>query len=259
MTDNTALARFITSLGSLNGYGSTVAQTKKALDLNSTEPLRQNEDDIAIFQDAVKGIKAAEQVGFTVDGIIAINTEFDSPSDEEPQWPGHLRNAMYNEDDRISVVTDPHGHDAYFPPEIVTRADLQRVVDQYEVSAHTERDAWQVFATLAKLQPFQDGNKRTALIAANEAYGTLATGNYLALPFNDLDRAEFTIQLMRFYGSSKDDEAQYLDNMMRLLPSDREKELNRPIEENRDLKGQGSKKNLKTRIKPQFRNPSRER
>ena len=29
MTDNTALAQFIASFGSLNGYGSTVAQTKK--------------------------------------------------------------------------------------------------------------------------------------------------------------------------------------------------------------------------------------
>jgi hypothetical protein len=31
-TDNTALAWFITSLGSLNSYGSTVLQTKQALD-----------------------------------------------------------------------------------------------------------------------------------------------------------------------------------------------------------------------------------
>ncbi|MBX0283845.1 hypothetical protein [Ligilactobacillus salivarius] len=44
--DNTALAKFITSLGSLNSYGSTVLQTKKALDTNSTKPLRQDNDEL---------------------------------------------------------------------------------------------------------------------------------------------------------------------------------------------------------------------
>jgi hypothetical protein len=48
--DNTALARFITLLGSLNSYGSTVLQTKQSLDSGSTKPLRQNADDIAIYQ-----------------------------------------------------------------------------------------------------------------------------------------------------------------------------------------------------------------
>ena len=52
--DNTALAKFITSLGSLNNYGSTVLQTKKALDQKSVKPLRQNQDDIAIFTDTLK-------------------------------------------------------------------------------------------------------------------------------------------------------------------------------------------------------------
>ena len=47
--DNTALARFITSFGSLNGYGSSVAQTKKALDDRNTKPLEQSEKDIGIL------------------------------------------------------------------------------------------------------------------------------------------------------------------------------------------------------------------
>ena len=55
--DNTALAKVIQSLGSLNNYGSSVYQTKKALDLKSTKPMRQNMDDIAIFVDSLKGIK----------------------------------------------------------------------------------------------------------------------------------------------------------------------------------------------------------
>lgn len=80
--DNKALAYFITSLGSLNNYGSTVAQTKKALDENSIKPLRQNKDDIAIFNDTLKGIHVIKKYGFSTEGIIAINKEFDSISDE---------------------------------------------------------------------------------------------------------------------------------------------------------------------------------
>jgi hypothetical protein len=64
--DNTKLARFITSLGSLNGYGSTVAQTKRALDIGSSKPLNQNNDDVAIFEDALSGIKAIKKIGLTL-------------------------------------------------------------------------------------------------------------------------------------------------------------------------------------------------
>lgn len=111
--DNNALARFITSLGSLNGYGSTLYQTKKALDEGSVKPLRQNEDDIAIFQDTLKGIDAIKKIGFSTDDVIAINTQFDSPSDEQPKWPGHLRNALYNEDDRTVLFIDQASQRGY--------------------------------------------------------------------------------------------------------------------------------------------------
>lgn len=232
-TDNTALARFITSLGSLNDYGSTVLQTKKALDTHSTKPLRQNDDDIAIFKDSLKGIDAIKEVGFSTDGIIAVNKQFDSPSDEQPAMPGHLRNSYYNEDDRIGIVIDEKSHAYYTPKEIVTRADIDEIVEQFDHSPKTERDAWTVFAELAKLQPFQDGNKRTALIAANAALGTLESENYLVLPFNDLDRVDFTVGLMRYYvASNQAERAAALNRMMAVLPSENERlrELSKPIE-----------------------------
>ena len=97
MSNNRALARFITSLGSFNEYGSTLLQTKEALDLRSTKVLKQDGDDVAIFEDALKGIGKIKQLGFNTNGIIAVNKEFDSKSDEQPKWPGHLRNAYHNE------------------------------------------------------------------------------------------------------------------------------------------------------------------
>ena len=224
--DNTRLARFITSLGSLNGYGSTVAQTKRALDIGSSKPLNQNNDDVAIFEDALSGIKAIKKIGFNVDGIIAINKSFDSPSEEEPDLPGHLRNEYYNSDDAIAIATAPNSsvNDYYRPPAVVTRQDLQEIVKIFNKSNKSEKDAWKVFASLAKLQPFQDGNKRTALIAANAAFDTWEDENYLTLPFNDLDRAEFTISLMRYYkADDSTQEERAFEHMLSLLPTDKER------------------------------------
>lgn len=253
--DNTKSARFITSLGSLNDYGSTVAQTKKALDIKSSAPLEQNNHDVAIFEDAVKGIETIKKMGFSADGIIAINRNFNSSDDEEPNIPGHLRNST-DKNDCIFVTTDSRARqsDNYFPPEVVTQNDLSKIVEEYKNSPKTEKDAWRVFASISKLQPFQDGNKRTALISANAAYETWENENYLVLPFNDLDRADFTIQLMRYYkADSKSEENKYLDRMMDILPSAKEREakLRAPLSPE-----EVNKEKLATtyKVKPQFRN-----
>jgi hypothetical protein len=134
MSNNRALARFITSLGLFNEYGSTLLQTKEALDLRSTKVLKQDGDDVAIFEDALKGIGKIKQLGFNTDGIIAVNKEFDSKSDEQPKWPGHLRNAYHNEDDRIGIATDSKTHQAFVPKDQITRTDLDEIVNQYDRS-----------------------------------------------------------------------------------------------------------------------------
>ncbi|HIX69742.1 MAG TPA: Fic family protein [Candidatus Enterococcus stercoravium] len=248
--NNSALARFITSLGSLNNYGSTVLQTKKALDLKSTSPLNQDNDDAAIFSDALKGIKAIKKNGFNTDGIISINAQFNTPSKEQPSMPGHLRNAYYNEDDRIAIVVGNGALETYIPPEVISRKDIDKIVDEFYRSRRRENDAWLVFAKLSKLQPFQDGNKRTALIAANAAINTFKKEDYLVLPFNDLDRAEFTINLMRFYVAKSDkEETAAFKKMLSVLPSKKDRLflLKQPVE-NEDRK---LTKTIK--LKPQFR------
>ncbi|GFH41431.1 Fic family protein [Pseudolactococcus insecticola] len=223
MDSNEKLAQFIVSLGGLNEYKSSVAQTKKALEVESTQPLIQNNNDAAIFQDAVKGINAIKQVGFSVDGIIAVNKQFDTPNEEQPTLPGHLRNAYYNEDDRIAVVTTTGSNQGYFPSEIITRQDLQDIVSEFENSDQSEKDAWRLFAKLSKLQPFQDGNKRTALIAANAAMGRLESQEYLFIPINAIDKLNFTAALMSFYvASSSEEEEKFLSRMLEVVPSARE-------------------------------------
>ena len=140
MVDNSALASFIASYGSLNGYGSTVLQTKKALDTHTSKHLPNH--DRELFNDAVDGIKAAQKHGFSADGIIAINRSFTHSETEDPPWPGHLRTEKYNNpDDEIVIVTDPRGTatNAYWPPKTITARDLDKIVDTFNSSKKKQK------------------------------------------------------------------------------------------------------------------------
>lgn len=227
---NQDLAFFITSFGSLNDYGSTLTKTKQALDHHDASYLDEGgPEDQALFQDALDGIAAAQKAGFTVEGIKAINRSFVHSEAEDPTIPGHLRNSLYNTDDNISVNTNRHlnSHqglvlNTYFPPEVVTNEMLQAIIDQYHASLQTQIDQWRVFADLAKLQPFQDGNKRTASIAANAASHAIDTHQYLVLPLNALDHSDFINDLMRYYQTDNDDQSrqnELLNKMVALVPN----------------------------------------
>ncbi|MDH5100999.1 Fic family protein [Lactobacillus kefiranofaciens] len=236
MNNNLGLANFIVSFGSMNDYSSSVLQTKRALDLHDLSKLAHQHHDGEILQDALDGIAAAEKFGFSKEGIIEINKSFTHSKEEDPNLPGHLRKASSNPDDAVVIITNSRGtaEGAYFAPENVYPEDLDAIVNEYNSSKQTIRDAWRVFAQLSKLQPFQDGNKRTALIAANSAYNTWKSKNYLTLPFDDIDHAEFMLGLMRFYRAhTKEQEEQALDRMIAVLPSQNEVEyhLNRSLEQ----------------------------
>lgn len=221
--DNAARAQFITSFGSMNNYKSSVLQTKQALDLNNIGKLKSPETDGAIFKDALAGMAVAKDIGFSAEEIIAINKSFTNSESEDPKWPGHLRSSKYyNPDDSVVIITDPNGstNDAYYAPADVTKADLERIVDQFKHSEKTKTDAWRVFAQISKLQPFQDGNKRTGLIAANSAYNTWQSEDYLVLPFNSIDHAEFMLNLMRYYlAEDEDQEERAFQKMVAVLPN----------------------------------------
>ena len=244
--DNTKLAHLVASIGSLNGYGSSIAQTKKALDTGNVQYLKQGTEDSNIFKDVVAGIDAIKEIGFNEDGIIAVNKAFINSEEEDPILPGHLRNTLYNTDDNIAITVDEHSQKAYIPKGIVTREDLKKIVDNFKNSKQTRFDGLRVFAQLSKLQPFQDGNKRTALIAANAALDVWSNEHYLVLPFNDLDKAEFSINLMRYYdANTPDKENEYLKRMNSFLPGLNELNYNKSIEKTKLLE------NIKT--KPLFR------
>lgn len=266
--DNKELAYFITAFGSLNDYGSTLVATKQALDHHDLKLLDGPNSDQGIFADALAGIEAIQKLGPTVDGIIAVNAAFTNAPGEDPGWPGHLRNGYYNEDDRISIIIDyridERGRkmpNPYFPPDQVTRGMLQAVIEEYQNSSPEELKStlagWRVFARLAKMQPFQDGNKRTALIVANSITGALTTQKYLVPPINDLDNTEFTINLMRYYQAERPDQEEiFVKRLVALAPDSEQRQQAWQEEKNR----QNNKIDLATRkIKPLFRNRKRKR
>lgn len=217
---STALAHFIVSLGSLNDYSSSAYQTQLALIEQDTRPLAQNNEDVAIFNNAVAGVHAANDTGFSATGIVAINAAFTTPAPGEPQWPGHLRDARHYSADKTAILLRAHSTAAYYPPAQVSMADLTKIVTTYQRSPQNEAAAWQVFASVAKLQPFQDGNKRTALIAANAAFGGMVHDDYLLLPLAEMDRIEFMVTLMRYYqANGQAAEMRAFHQLLALLPS----------------------------------------
>ncbi len=63
MDDNLSLANFIVSFGSMNGYSSTVLQTKLALDFHNLSQLKNQHHDGGLLKDALDGITVAQKNG----------------------------------------------------------------------------------------------------------------------------------------------------------------------------------------------------
>lgn len=92
------------------------------------------------------------------------------------------------------------------------------------------------------------------MIAANGAFNTWKSENFLTLPFNNLDRVEFVINLMRYYQATNDiDLDKAFNKMMELLPSkvEREAHLKEPLSE---AEKNHQKLSSTIKIKKEFRN-----
>ncbi|MEZ5212043.1 Fic family protein [Gordonia sp. (in: high G+C Gram-positive bacteria)] len=106
--------------------------------------------------------------------------------------PGSLR----TDDQQIGVDTR-HGRHT---PDAVTDEDLQRIVDRADAAGNAADRALDLFVSLARAQPFEDGNKRTAIFAANAVL--IPEGRLLTVPFDEDDpgvAATFNDLLARAY------------------------------------------------------------
>lgn len=107
-----------------------------------------------------------------------------------------LRPGVFRQDsDNIGVSTRFGDH----RPFAVQETDLQKFIDEASALS-VEKAAATLFVSIAKAQPFGDGNKRTALLAANLLL--LPSSKILTVPFNDDDpevSAKFNDLLARAY------------------------------------------------------------
>lgn len=107
-----------------------------------------------------------------------------------------LRPGVFRQDsDNIGVSTRFGDH----RPFAVQETDLQKFIDEASALS-VEKAAATLFVSIAKAQPFGDGNKRTALLAANLLL--LPSNKILTVPFNDDDpevSSKFNDLLARAY------------------------------------------------------------
>lgn len=93
--------------------------------------------------------------------------------------PGQLRTQAQG----IGVAT-PYGRHT---PDALTEAGLQAVVDRATGSSDVRENALDLFVELAKAQPFEDANKRTAVFVANGLLIGSGAGVLLTIPVDDDD------------------------------------------------------------------------
>lgn len=94
----------------------------------------------------------------------------------------------------------PTSYGRYIPP-VPDETELSRYIDLAANDTHVLSAASVLFARLAKAQPFGDGNKRCALLAAN---GLLLRADYrgmLSVPVDGDDKSTFNDLLSKWYMS----------------------------------------------------------
>ena len=185
--DNKKLAQLIYSVAQYEGYNTSVLQTQKNLATHKDEWIFSTESDRYIFEDLLKAIQyASTQKELTVEVVKGINAQMNSKMSGQPESPGELRQNV------------PIHVGDYVPAETVTETILQRQLEA--VTGNTIQAGWELYARLSKLQPFDDGNKRTALISANLLVGSLTDNSkeYLVIPM-DFRKTKFDASLVYYY------------------------------------------------------------
>jgi prophage maintenance system killer protein len=93
--------------------------------------------------------------------------------------PGQLRTQAQ----AIGVAT-PYGRHT---PDALTDSGLQALIDHATGIGDVREDALDLFVELARAQPFEDGNKRTAVFVANSLLIGSGSGVLLTIPVDDND------------------------------------------------------------------------
>ncbi|WP_235615450.1 Fic family protein [Mycobacterium avium] len=135
--------------------------------------------DLSLLQDLRDAAQfVIDHAGLTIDAgfVRAVNATITRSG---ALHPGQLR----TQDQAIGVAT-PYGRHT---PDALTEDQLQALIDRATRSSEARENALDLFVELAKAQPFEDGNKRTAVFVANSVLIGSGTGLLLTIPVDDDD------------------------------------------------------------------------
>ncbi|MCI4675948.1 Fic family protein [Candidatus Mycolicibacterium alkanivorans] len=135
--------------------------------------------DLALLQDLRDAAQfVIDHAGHTVDAafVRAVNA---SMTRSGALHPGQLR----TQEQLIGVAT-PYGRHT---PDALTEEELQALLDTAARGGDVGENALNLFVDLAKAQPFEDGNKRTAVFVANSLLISSGAGLLLTIPVDDND------------------------------------------------------------------------
>ena len=94
-----------------------------------------------------------------------------------PMNPGQYRTAAQ----QIGVSTNYGRH----LPQSASDASLKRIIDRAMAKPNARERALELFVQIAKAQPFEDGNKRTALFVANSVLIRKSAPEMLVIPVDE--------------------------------------------------------------------------
>ena len=145
----------------------------------------------------------------TVEWVEGINARLTRSA---AMWPGRLR------DDTVPVgVRTRYG---VWEPPTPTLGGIEECLQQADREADDMLAAAGLFAGLARMQPFGDGNKRTAMLAANGLLIQRDSPRMLAVPVEDGDRQVFAGKLGYWYMFGRADVVGWLADWNLRNPAD---------------------------------------
>lgn len=202
MMDTRQLTGLLYSMGhTFDNLSSTYLATAEFLATNNPQVIGSRSD-LALLEDlrdaAATTLRAPMDEPLDLRFVEKINAGLSRTAALEP---GVLRTAQ-----NIMVHTSLGN---YVPP-VPSRDGLDATIAGIQTADGTLADASHLFAVLAKAQPFGDGNKRTALLAANRLLMLKGCEQALMVPVDDPDRTEFNTLLSEWYVNGNPDVIRWL-------------------------------------------------
>lgn len=187
--DTRQLTGLLYSMGrTFDNLSSTYMATEEFLRTNNAGVVGSKAD-LALLEDLRDAARYAlhHDGELDVDFVQGINASLSRTAALEP---GQLRQAQ-----NIMVHTTSGD---YIPP-IPDRGRMQSSIDEANHGDGDLHSASTLFASLARMQPFGDGNKRTALLAANRLLADRGVDRALIVPTQDPERVEFNDLMGAWY------------------------------------------------------------